>query len=204
MAPTCSTCRLKKILKKTSLISCLLSDKKTLLDSESDFDDEMEPRCSSLPTEEDIAKQHEEFEAMIRKAREGEHGEELEALVQRYKDVFTSEYSLKPAKVAPMVVELKEDMHPSHTSVRRYRPEQKKFLDDTLRKLVDKGLLEKVDNAEWLSAPHLVEKPLGDGKSTFRLTIDLVVRKKDLQGWNCASTKKTSSAASYAATFQWC
>lgn len=94
------------------------------LDADDDYEDvELEDPRSSLPTEADRVKAEEEFEAMIAKAKTGPHGKELEELVRKYKDVFTTDFSASAAKVEPMRVELKSDMEPAHTPVRRYRPQ---------------------------------------------------------------------------------
>ena len=137
---------------------------------EGEPDEDVEASIPDLPGKE---QQDEEFQELLKTVAEGEHSEELVTLIQKYKDVFYSEYSDKPAEVPPMKVELKEDMTPYHTPVRRYKPEQKKFLQGTFDKLVEKGLLYKVETAKWLSAPHLVDKPLPGGEMTYRFTVDL-------------------------------
>ncbi len=140
---------------------------------EGEDESELEQMEASLPSKAELDDWDSEFELMVAKAREGPHGEELEHLVRKYRDVFSSDFTSTPANVSPMKVVLKEAAEPAHTPARRYRPDQKKFLEETFEHLVDKGILQKVESATWLSAPHLVAKPLKDGSQTFRLTIDL-------------------------------
>lgn len=72
-------------------------------------EDGLEPNESSLPSKEELDARNQEFEAMISRAKKGPHGEELEKLVRKYRDVFTSGYTAEPAKVEPMKVDLKDE-----------------------------------------------------------------------------------------------
>ncbi len=143
------------------------------LDILEEFDDELLPDIM-LPN--DDVDHDQEFEQMLERAKgqmtSQEGYAELEQIVRQYRDVFYSGFSDKPADLPPMRLQLKPDCRSIRTPVRRYKPEQRAFMEETIEKLVGKGLLQKVESADWLSAPHLVDKPTANGM-TYRFTVDL-------------------------------
>ena len=134
-----------------------------------DFLGEEDEDIPDIPSEDNSA----EFEEMLERTRaQGQGNDDVIQLVKQFRDVFTSDYAAEPAKVPPMKVVLKPHATPFATPLRRYKTAHRKFLDETLSKLTKMGIFRKLTEAgaDWLSAPHLVDKP---GSQKFRFTVDL-------------------------------
>ncbi len=93
-------------------------------------------------------------------------------LVHEFKEVFRIRLgSGPPADVAPMTVKIKPGARPFRAKARRYKAEQRKFMNKYLKELVEMGFMRPNPNAEWASPPLIVPKPGSTAK--YRFTIDL-------------------------------
>lgn len=126
----------------------------------------------------DVAQQDEvmkEIQAMLSRAsEEGLQGElltRLKTLVLKNTDVFRVGFSSgPPAQFKPMKIELVPNAKPVRVRLRNYTQEQRLFLSETVKKLVDCGMAYENPTSPWASAPLLVAKP---GPAKFRFTTDL-------------------------------
>jgi hypothetical protein len=90
-------------------------------------------------------------------------------LRQKYSHAWNAKYDLqKPAALPPMVIKLKPEATPARIR-RKYRwtTDQRQFLRKLLRKLVNVGIISRV-NSEWCCPVVLVIKP----DKTWRLCVD--------------------------------
>ena len=125
------------------------------------------------------ADQHEEIKTEIGKRKiearnNGLHDEEalrLDKIVDDHVDVFRiSFYSGSPAKLRPLKIEMFPDARPAKVRLRNYSQEQKWFLSDMVKKLVEHGMSYPNPTSARACATLLVSKP---GPAQFRFTIDL-------------------------------
>ena len=97
--------------------------------------------------------------------------EKLKSMLKEYKDVFRVRLGPgPPARVDPMRISLLPDAPPCITKLRRYPVEQREYMSKFVHTLLEYGFAIPNANAEWASAPLLVQKP---GTSKYRMTFDL-------------------------------
>ncbi|KAE9271091.1 hypothetical protein PR003_g30616, partial [Phytophthora rubi] len=100
-----------------------------------------------------------------------EHADALGDLVSEFRDVFRSELETgEPARVEPLMVQLKADAVPYRCKARSYPPLQQQFLREYTKELEDRGLIRKNNLSQWASAVVPVKKPGTQGE--FRMTVD--------------------------------
>lgn len=125
------------------------------------------------------ADQHEDVKTEIGKPKtearnNGLHEKEalrLDKIVDDHVDVFRISFSSgPPAKLRPLKIELFHDARPVKVCLRNYTQEQKTFLSDMVKKLVEHGMAYPNPTSAWACAPLLVAKP---GPAQFRFTVDL-------------------------------
>ena len=96
----------------------------------------------------------------------------LAKIIKDYSSVFRIRLGKsEPAKVKPMRVQVDPKFQPIHVKVRRYSPQQQKFLDKYVETLKRAGMWIDYPGAEWQAAPLLVHKP--NSKAKYRVTVDL-------------------------------
>lgn len=96
---------------------------------------------------------------------------QLENLLTEFEDIFRVRLGKSPpAKVEPMKVKLKLGARPLIAKTRRYKQDQRDFLNKYMNELERMGFVIKNNQAQWASAPLLVPK---DSKAKFRMTVDL-------------------------------
>ena len=96
---------------------------------------------------------------------------QLRQLLSDYRDVFRVRLGPgPPANVEPMRISLLHDATPCLTKLRRYPAEQREYMSKFVDTLLEFGFAKPNANAEWASAPLLVQKP---GTSKYRMTFDL-------------------------------
>ena len=92
-------------------------------------------------------------------------------LLQRHRDVFRIKLGDEnPAKVAPMQISLKPNAKPVKAVQRRYTPKQACFINSTVKKLEELGIVRKNPTAKWASPALAVPKP---GSEEFRFAVDV-------------------------------
>lgn len=95
----------------------------------------------------------------------------LADLLRKYRDVFRMRLGPgPPAKVDPMKILIDPSAVPFLTKPRRYSPEQREYMKVFTEKLLQYGFVSPNPEAQWTSAPLMVQKP---GTKKFRMTFDL-------------------------------
>jgi hypothetical protein len=96
---------------------------------------------------------------------------ELRELLVTYKDAFRLRLGQDPpAKVRPLVIELKLDAKPKRIPARKYAPPQAQFLWAKMEKMERLDLVKKNVASRWASTPLILPKA---GPEKFRFTLDL-------------------------------
>jgi hypothetical protein len=75
-----------------------------------------------------------------------------------------------PAKVRPLVIELKPDAKPKRIPARKYAPSLAQFLSAKMAEMERLGLVKKNVASRWASPPLILPKA---GPEKFRFTLDL-------------------------------
>lgn len=75
----------------------------------------------------------------------------------------------KPISIEPIDINLDVDGRPIQTSMRKYSPEQERYLEEWTKELLDKGFIEPASDSVWSSPVHVVSTEAG----TYRMVIDL-------------------------------
>lgn len=97
--------------------------------------------------------------------------EELSKIVNEHKNIFRVSFSSgPPANVEPLRIELVNDAKPVRVRLRNYTQEQREFLADLTKRLIDSNMVFSNPTSPWACAPLLVPKP---GPAKFRFTVDL-------------------------------
>lgn len=97
--------------------------------------------------------------------------EDLKTLLMEFEDIFRVRLGkTPPARVEPMKVKLKLGARPTIAKARRYKADQRNFLNKYMEELERMGFVVKNNAAQWASAPLLVPK---ESKARFRMTVDL-------------------------------
>ena len=140
----------------------------TILDNDESPLQMTNPRSISSEIQEQLRQLQQDVndnEEVSDKAKQQVH----DMLQHRYADTWRTKYDLQqPAEFPPMEIRLKEGAKPQKIK-RHYRwtKEQRRFLRGLLRKLVDVGVISRVDS-EWCCPVVLVIKP----DLTWRLCVD--------------------------------
>lgn len=96
--------------------------------------------------------------------------EKLEALVFRYKEIFSNSFSAIPAKVPPLRIDLTADAKPFRVKLRNFSTSQRDFMSNFTSKLENLGIVYANPSSSWACAPLLVRKA---GPDLWRFTVDL-------------------------------
>lgn len=100
---------------------------------------------------------------------EGEN--RLKAMMKKFRNIFRIQLGHdQPAKVTPLLVKPVPNAHPHRSPQRRYAPNQREFLCNTVSELVEIGAIFKNPSSRWASPALAVPKP---GSDKLRLTVDL-------------------------------
>jgi hypothetical protein len=95
----------------------------------------------------------------------------LRGLLNDFRDIWSISLTPgPPARLPPLVINLKPDSAPVRVRLRRYSQEQRDFLARFVSQLEAAGMVYRNPRAAWCSAPLLVTKP---GPAQFRFTVDL-------------------------------
>jgi hypothetical protein len=95
----------------------------------------------------------------------------LRGLLNDFRDIWSISLTLgPPARLPPLVINLKPDYAPVRVRLRRYSQEQWDVLARFLSQLEAAGMVYRNPRSAWCSAPLLVPKP---GPTQFRFTVDL-------------------------------
>ena len=95
----------------------------------------------------------------------------LRELLLEFEDIFRVRLGkTDPAKVEPMKVNLKPDAQPIIAKARRYKADQREFLNRYMAELERMGFVRSNPQSQWAAAPLLVPK---DSKARFRMTVDM-------------------------------
>lgn len=95
----------------------------------------------------------------------------LNRLLRKYRKVFRIRLGPgPPAKVEPMRISIDPNAVPFLTKLRRYPAEQRDYMKTFTDRLVEYGFATSNPEAQWTSAPLMVQKP---GSNSFRMTFDL-------------------------------
>jgi Reverse transcriptase (RNA-dependent DNA polymerase) len=142
---------------------------------EQDIDPIDVPQLLDLPTSAKPEGISDSFDVMIRQAQQNGLPDgsvlALGELLNDFADIWsTSLHAGPPAKLPPLVINLKPDAIPVRVRLRRYSQEQRDFLKQFVSQLEAAGLIYRNPRAAWCSAPLLVPKP---GPAQFRFTVDL-------------------------------
>lgn len=70
-----------------------------------------------------------------------------------------------------MKIRIRDGAIPLKMKARRYNGPQRKFLNEYMRKLLDKGFVEKRSTASWQTTPLIVPKP--GKKDEYGMAVDL-------------------------------
>ena len=139
---------------------------------EEEADDPNEPYIDLGPQDE------QELESalndMVQRARDNglddEKAEVLKSLIWEFRDIFKTRYGNYPAIAAPpMRIELVENFVPTQARLRRYPPDQVKFMEQWIAKLMRYNIVYRNDSTSWVSCPLLVPKRT----VRYRFTVDL-------------------------------
>ena len=96
---------------------------------------------------------------------------QLVSLVLEYSDIFRNKMgSDSPAKVAPIIIRLREFFRPVRVKLRPYSPPLTAFLRKKVDELLELGIIFRNPNSGWASAPLISPKP---GLEQFSFTVDL-------------------------------
>ena len=88
-----------------------------------------------------------------------------------FEDIFRVRLRKKdPAKMEPMKVNQKPDAQPIIAKARRYKAEQREFLNRYMAELERMRFVRSNPQSQWAAAPLLVPK---DSKARFRMTVDM-------------------------------
>lgn len=97
----------------------------------------------------------------------------LNALLQKYRDIFRIKLGNDPpAKLPALSITPTPDSKPFRSLQRRYAPQQKEFIINTVKELEKVGEIFKNPSSRWASPALAVPNP---GSSTFRFTVELRV-----------------------------
>ena len=92
-------------------------------------------------------------------------------LVFEFHDIFRVRLGRSPpARVEPMIVKLKLGARPVIAKTRRYKADQREFLNRYIHTLEIMGFVRKNHAATWAAAPLLLPN---DSRARFRMTVDL-------------------------------
>ena len=99
--------------------------------------------------------------------------ERLKDMLRLFRDVLRIKLgSDPPARVEALSLKLKVGAKPFKSKQRRYSPEHRKFITQTMHELESIGAVYRNPSARWASPALVVPKP---GTNTLRLTVDLRV-----------------------------
>lgn len=97
--------------------------------------------------------------------------ERINRILQEYRHIFRIKLgSDPPAKVEPLKITLSSNARPFRSPQRRYAPQQRVFIINTVKELEKVGAIYKNPKARWASPALAVPKP---GSDKLRFTVDL-------------------------------
>jgi hypothetical protein len=133
------------------------------------------PQLLDLPDQADFGEMTSLLEVMVNQAATNglppDSVPALRKLVNDFEDIWsTSLQAGPPAKVPPLVINLRSDAIPVRVRTRCYSQDKRDFLARFVSQLEAAGMVYRNPRAAWCSAPLLVPKP---GPAQFRFTVDL-------------------------------
>ena len=134
------------------------------------------PECLAAGTEKDSEEQiSEAFKNCIKEANKNGISDQginrVKNFFTKYRDVFRIKLGPDPpANVPPLFITPEANCKPYRSPQRRYTPQQREFITNTVRELESIGAIYKNPSARWASPALAVPKP---GSSTLRFTVDL-------------------------------